>query len=154
MKNLYAYLFLSVFTSTYLCSCKPEQVFPDEPTLTFKEFRYNGSDTLNTVFSFTDGDGDIGVAPIGNDNNMILTLYYKDQNGEFQVALLPASTDTIRYPYRVPDLPEGQNGLEGDIYLVVNSALIPYDTIQFAAYIVDQTNHKSPVIRTPEIGLR
>lgn len=135
-------------------SCRPDPVFPDEPILSFKTYNYNGSDSLTTVFSFTDGDGDIGVAPAGNDYNMLLTLYYKDQNGEYQVGLLPASTDTIKYPYRIPELPDGQNGLEGDIHLLVNSAMITYDTIRFNAFIVDQTNHKSAVIQTPELGLR
>jgi hypothetical protein len=134
-------------------SCKQEQLFPDEPMLVFKEYKYNGLDTLKTIFSFTDGDGDIGVAPTGNDYNMLLTLYYKDANGNFQPALYPASTDTIKYPYRIPELPDGQNGLEGDIHLIVNTTMISYDTIQFDAYIVDQTNHKSSVIRTPEFGL-
>ncbi len=154
MKNLHASFFIFVTASALLCSCGPETVFPDEPMLEFKEYQYNGSDTLNTVFSFTDGDGDIGVAPTGSDYNMLLTLYYKDQSGEFQTAVNPLTNVPITYPYRVPELPDGQNGLEGDIYLVVNSAMIQYDTIQFDAYIVDQTNHMSTVIRTPEIGLR
>ena len=153
MKNL-RYIIIFAFTGSILVSCKPEQVFPDEPMLSFKEYQYNGADTLKTVFSFTDGDGDIGVAPTGNDINMMLTLYYKDQNGEFQVARPGISTtDSITYPFRIPELPDGQNGLEGDIYLIVNSAFIQYDVIQFNAYIVDQTNHKSSVIRTPEFAL-
>jgi hypothetical protein len=154
MKRLTTYSIF--FAGVVLCisSCKKEQLFPDEPMLTFKEYQYNGSDTLNTVFYFTDGDGDIGVAPDGNAANMWLTLYYKDQNGQFRVALYPASADTIKYPYRIPELPDGQNGVEGDIHLVVNSALIPYDTIQFSAFLVDQANHQSAVIRTPQFGLR
>lgn len=155
MKQLRTYLILFAASSIVMGACKQEQLFPDEPMLAFKEYQYNGTDTLNTVFSFTDGDGDIGVEPTGNDYNMMLTLYYKDQNGEFQVARPGVSqTDSITYTYRIPELPDGRNGLEGDIYLVVNSALIPYDTIQFNAFIVDQTNHKSAVIRTPEFGLR
>ena len=65
-----------------------------------------------------------------------------------------STTDSIAYTYRIPELPDGQNGLEGDIHLIVNSAMIIYDTIQFNAFIVDQTSHKSAVIRTPEFALR
>jgi hypothetical protein len=153
MKRTLLFFFLPGLLFT-LESCGPEPLFPDEPMLSFKEYQYNGSDTLKTIFSFTDGDGDIGVAPNGNDYNMWLKLYYKDANGEFQVALDQTMSDTIIYPYRVPELPDGQNGLEGDIHLVVNSSLILYDTIQFDAYIVDQTSHKSSIIRTPQFGLR
>lgn len=155
MKHFRAYLIVLAFAGAIFSSCKQEQLFPDEPMLAFKEYRYNGADTLTTVFYFTDGDGDIGVEPTGNDYNMMLTLYYKDANGEYQVARPGISTtDSIAYTYRIPELPDGQNGLEGDIHLVVNSAMITYDTIQFNAYIVDQTSHKSAVIRTPEFALR
>lgn len=155
MKQIRAYLIAFAVIAGAMSSCRPDPLFPDEPMLTFKEYRYNGADTLTTVFSFTDGDGDIGTAPDGSDYNMMLTLYYKDQNGEYQVARPPGyPDDTIAYTYRIPELPDGRNGLEGDIHLVVNSALIAYDTIQFNAFMVDQTNHKSAVIRTPEFGLR
>lgn len=132
-------------------ACTPDPVFPDEPVLKFKEFIYNGSDTLKAVFSFTDGDGDIGVSPTGNDSNMVLTLYYKGPDGLFHVARPGASTtDSIYYNYRIPDLPEGQSGLEGDIYLVVNPQFMLYDTIQFNAFMLDQSRNKSNVVRTPE----
>lgn len=155
MKHFRAHLIVLALAGAMFSSCKQEQLFPDEPMLAFKEYKYNGADTLTTVFYFTDGDGDIGVEPTGNDYNMMLTLYYKDANGEYQVARPGISTtDSIAYTYRIPELPDGQNGLEGDIHLVVNSAMITYDTIQFNAYIVDQTSHKSAVIRTPEFALR
>jgi hypothetical protein len=132
-------------------SCTPDPVFPDEPILTFKEFQYNGSDTLKAVFSFTDGDGDIGVATVGNDSNMVLTLYYKGPDGLFHVARPGISTtDSIYYTYRIPELADGQSGLEGDIYLVVNPQFMLYDTIQFNAFLLDQSNNKSAVVRTPE----
>lgn len=132
-------------------ACTPDPVFPDEPILTFKEYQYNGSDTLKVVFSFTDGDGDIGVDPTGNDSNMLLTLYYKAPDGQFHVARPPADPgDSIYYSYRIPELTEGQTGLEGDIYLVVNPSFMWYDTIQFNAFLLDQSHNKSVVVRTPE----
>lgn len=136
-------------------ACTPDPVFPDEPMLTFKEYQYNGSDTLKVVFSFTDGDGDIGVSPTGNDSNMVLTLFYKGPDGQFHMELEPGggADDSIYYTYRIPELTEGQTGLEGDIYLVVNSSLMPHDTIQFNAYLLDQSHNKSAVVRTPEFVL-
>ena len=151
MKKLFLYSVTFVAISAGIFSCTPDPVFPAEPIITFKEYIYNGSDTLRVVFSFTDGDGDIGVAPTGNDSNMVLTLYYKGPDGEFHVARPGVSTtDSIYYTYRIPELPESQSGLEGDIYLVVNPQFMLYDTIQFNAFLLDQTDHKSAVVRTPE----
>lgn len=151
MKSSIKYILLAVLLGSGFGACTPDPVFPDEPVLEFKEFIYNGTDTLKVVFSFTDGDGDIGVSPTGNDSNMVLTLYYKGPDGLFHVARPGASTtDSIYYNYRIPDLPEGQSGLEGDVYLIVNPQFMLYDTIQFNAYMLDQSRNKSNVVRTPE----
>jgi hypothetical protein len=145
----YFILFITICAGSFACT--PDPVFPAEPILTFKEYSYNGSDTLKVVFSFTDGDGDIGVTPVGNDSNMVLTLYYKGPDGQFHVARPGVSlVDSIYYTYRIPELPESQSGLEGDIYLVINPEFMLYDTIQFNAFLLDQTAHKSAVVRTPE----
>jgi len=151
MKNMRIYVSLFIAICAGAFACTPDPVFPDEPIITFKEYYYNGSDTLKVVFSFTDGDGDIGVTPVGNDSNMVLTLYYKAPDGQFHVARPGVSlTDSVYYTYRIPELPEGQSGLEGDIYLVINPQFMLYDTIQFNAFLLDQSAHKSGVVRTPE----
>lgn len=151
MNSMRTYLFLFFIICAGSFACTPDPVFPEEPIITFKEYQYNGSDTLKVVFSFTDGDGDIGVVPTGNDSNMVLTLYYKAPDGLFHVARPGISTvDSIYYTYRIPELVEGQSGLEGDIYLVVNPQFMIYDTIQFNAFLLDQSHNKSAVVRTPE----
>ena len=151
MKSMYKYLFSFLTICALGYSCTPDPVYPDEPQLTFLRYEYNGSDTLRAVFSFTDGDGDIGVSPTGNDSNMVLTLYYKAPDGQFHVARPGVSlTDSIYYTYRIPELPEGQRGLEGEIYLVVNPQFMIYDTIQFNAFLLDQSHNKSPLVRTSE----
>lgn len=151
MKVIRTYVSVFVIICAGALACTPDPIFPEEPILTFKEFQYNGTDTLKVVFSFTDGDGDIGVSPTGNDSNMVLTLYYKAPDGEFHVAHPAAApTDSIYYTYRIPELNEGQTGLEGDIYLVVNPQFMLYDTLQFNAFLLDQSNNKSAVVRTPE----
>ncbi|GAB4133199.1 MAG: hypothetical protein Fur0041_05230 [Bacteroidia bacterium] len=148
---------LGAILSVFAFSCKPEPVFPDEPILTFKEYIQNDvSDTLKVVFSFTDGDGDIGVSPTANDSNMVLVLYYKAPDGNFYVIDDPNTanpSDSVFYTYRIPKLASGQKGLEGDIYLTMNKAFIPYDTLQFTAFLLDQSDHKSNVVRTPEVEL-
>ena len=150
------------FTPTFIISalilfssCGPDVIFPAEPQLTFKEYKPGGQDSLKVMFTFTDGDGDIGVSPIGSDSNMLLVLYYKAADGFFYQAH-PSNDpgDSIVYLYRIQELPSGQNGLDGEIHLDVNTGFVTYDTIQFNAYLLDQTNHKSVVVRTPEIGIR
>lgn len=150
--NKYIAVFAVICAGAFACT--PDPVFPDEPMLTFKEYQYNGNDTLKVVFSFTDGDGDIGVSPTGNDSNMVLTLLYKGPDGEFHIERPPGNpSDSIYYAYRIPELTEGQTGLEGDIYLVINTLLMQHDTIQFNAYLLDQSHNKSEVVRTPEFVL-
>jgi hypothetical protein len=154
-RNLF---FASLFIAL-LVGCKPEPVFPIEPSLVFKEYiQSETSDSLQVVFSFTDGDGDIGVSPGDADTNMLLTVYYKNPLGEYSVYPqfnTADPLDSLTYPYRVPRLTASQKGVEGDIYVVINDAFISvYDTIAFNAFIVDQAGHRSQLVRTPELILR
>ncbi|MGL4597310.1 MAG: hypothetical protein ACRCYO_07280 [Bacteroidia bacterium] len=153
-------LFFSGLLLATLSACKPEPVFPIEPSLVFKEYiQSQTSDSLQVVFTFTDGDGDIGIAPGDADTNMLLTAYYRNALGEYIVYpnfnTVNNPFDSLVYPYRVPRLTASQKGVEGDIYVVINEAFISYyDTIAFNAFIVDQAGHKSQIVRTPELILR
>ncbi|MCA6361542.1 MAG: hypothetical protein IM638_00755 [Bacteroidetes bacterium] len=131
-------------------------MFPVEPVLTFKEFiQNNTSDSLQVVFSFTDGDGDIGVDETGTDSNLVLTLYVRDNAGNFipQDNISTAAPDSIYYNYRIPPLTRSQKGVEGDVYLTVNKDFISRDTIRFNAFMVDQTQHRSATVQTPTVIL-
>ncbi|MCU0435588.1 MAG: hypothetical protein MUC87_19165 [Bacteroidia bacterium] len=153
MKHLFLFsvILLSIFSG-----CKPEPVFPVEPVLTFKEYIQNtGSDSLQVVFSFTDGDGDIGISEGATDSNMVLTLYVRDNAGNFipQDNLSTPAIDSIYYNYRIPQLTRSQKGVEGDVYLTVNKGFIARDTIRFNAFMVDQTQHRSATVQTPSVIL-
>jgi hypothetical protein len=152
------FLFALVLVGAY--GCKPDPVFPAEPMLTFKEFiQEPGSDSLRIVFSFTDGDGDIGVAVNNPDPNMKVYLYGPNAAGTFiplQNLQTADTTDTLTYQYRIPPLSTGQSGLEGDIYITVYKSFLLLsgeDTLQFDAFLKDQSNHKSAIIRTPTVIL-
>lgn len=139
-----------------ISGCKPEPVFPVEPVLTFKEYIQNEtSDSLQVVFSFTDGDGDIGVSPAATDSNLVLTLYVPDASGNFipQDNISTAAPDSIYYNYRIPQLTSSQKGVEGDVYLTVNKAFIARDTIRFNAFMLDQSQHRSATVQTPSVIL-
>lgn len=167
MKLFRGILFFALFVVLYP-GCKPAPTFPVEPILKFKTTADNpnagfiqrsGSDSLQVVFSFTDGDGDIGVAPNDTNYNMLLTPYHKNPAGNWVVIddpNTPSTTDSLTYKYRIPKLTAGQVGLEGDIYVTVSKFIliqVGEDTLQFNAFLLDQAHHKSNVVRTPEVDL-
>ncbi|HLG04171.1 MAG TPA: hypothetical protein VI731_11290 [Bacteroidia bacterium] len=136
--------------------CKPDPVFPVEPVLTFDRFIQNpGSDSLQVVFKFTDGDGDIGVPINSPQPNMLLTPFHPGAVQTYEHIVIPPG-DTVRYEYRIPNLSAGQKGLEGDIYVTLNRSILYFageDTLVFDAYLTDQAGHKSQVVRTTEVIL-
>jgi hypothetical protein len=131
------------------------------PFLEFKEYiQIPGTDSLQVVFSFTDGDGDIGVSPLDTNSNMMLTIYHKNAAGQWVVIDDPYTqfdpNDSMRLKYRIPKLAAGQTGLEGDIYLLVNKSVFinaGEDTLQFNGVLIDQSHNQSAYVRTPEIIL-
>lgn len=155
MKILQVSLWLFVAVAFSTLSCGPDAVYPDIPQLSYKDYSYNGTDSLRVKFTFTDGDGDIGVAANGTDPNMLLTLYYKDVDGNYYIAYQPGNpTVPITYEFRIGELPETRNGLQGEIHVDINSLMITYNEIQFDAVLIDQAQHRSPVVRTQEIRLQ
>lgn len=153
MKQVFLFVALGLLAAA---GCKPEPVFPVEPVLTFKEYiQTDNSDSLQVVFSFTDGDGDIGVSQAARDSNMVLTLYVRDAAGNYipQDDISTVAIDSIYYNYRIPQLVASQKGVEGDVYLTVNKAFISRDTICFNAFLLDQAQHKSALVKTPPVLL-
>lgn len=151
-------IFLFMLPGVVFFGCKPEPVYPDEPALTFKEFRPQtaGSDSLTAVFSFTDGDGDIGLAPTDPDSNFLMTVYVPDANQNYQVLdnSITSQIDSVYYPYRISHLTAGQAGLEGDIYVtILHKSFIGRDTLQFNAFLLDQSHHRSNYVRTDPVVL-
>jgi hypothetical protein len=158
--NLFRGTIVIALFAVAIGGCTPDPVFPVEPMLTFKEFiQRPGSDSLDVVFSFTDGDGDIGVAVNSSDSNMVLTAYHRDPASGLWVVVDNPNTanplDSLCYTYRIPKLAAGQEGLEGDIYVTINKTFLALteDTLQFNAFLLDQSRNRSPYVRTPEVVL-
>lgn len=157
-------LFAAAMAVIGFSACLPNNDFPDEPILEFKEFKKvpdaNGKDDVGIlVLKFTDGDGDVGLGqadtfPPYNVDNIyyynLFTRYYEKQDGEYVEVVL----DPPNY-FRVPVLtPIGQNkSLEGEIEveLLINNPFSSYDTIKFEAWMVDLALHESNVVETGEI---
>ncbi|HET6243314.1 MAG: hypothetical protein H0V01_01990 [Bacteroidetes bacterium] len=144
-----------------LTGCMKKVDYPNEPIVKFKEFVRFNNDSAWFVFSFTDGDGDIGLKSSDIDKpfhiegehyyNFYMD-YYEKQNGEFVKITL-----AIPFSYRIPYItPEGKNkSLQGEILVRIPFEYMdsssPYDTIKYAAFIYDRTLNKSNTIETPEI---
>ncbi len=155
--KLISVIFFFVLFGLLFFGCKPQPTFPVEPVLTFSKFlQPTGSDSLRIVFSFTDGDGDIGVSQTDTDSNMVVTVYVPDATGHFVVLdnINTPQADSIMYTYRIPHLTAGQVGLEGDIYVTnEHKSFIGRDTLQFNAFLLDQAHHKSNLVRTQTVIL-
>jgi len=167
---------LLVISAVTILSCRKFEEFPIEPIITYENFliEYN-LETGKTergvlMFSYTDGDGDLGLAadelyPPYNQGskyyyNMIIN-YYEKQNGVFvEVPLLSwnadsAYYDTLTFNSRFPRLLKNVENqpIQGQFSytLFILNPLSDYDTIKFTAYIIDRALHESNVIETPEI---
>ncbi|RLD35403.1 MAG: hypothetical protein DRJ02_08950 [Bacteroidetes bacterium] len=165
-----------VLSGLIFLSCRKFEEYPVEPAIEFKDFllEYN-LETGKTergvlIFSYTDGDGDLGLGPedtrppfnLGGDYyyNLIIK-YFERQNGVFiEVPLLAWNPDSARYdtltfntrfPKLIPEvLDKPIKGVFNDTLFILNP-LSQYDTIKFSAYIIDRALHESNTIETPPI---
>jgi len=160
--------------SLLLFSCKKDNQFPDTPQITFLAFDQvkdiSGKDSSGVLrFTFTDGDGDIGLTPADtfppyNKGSIyyfnFFISYYEKQNGNWVKIVVPGfppGSDTLSNNSRMPYItPEGQNkALEGEIQmsLFTNNPFSPFDTIKYEVTIADRALNRSNQITTREIVL-
>lgn len=171
-KNLIGLLFLALA----VLSCQKPVEYPIEPHIKYEGFTYliNADSTFSgegvISFSYTDGDGDLGLndsdtlPPFGLHDahyyNMVVD-YLKCVNGEFvKMPLLSwnvqtQSYDTISFNARFKRLcnSEEPKAISGtmDYTLIVQNPLSPDDTVKFEIRILDRALHESNVIQTDAI---
>jgi hypothetical protein len=163
-------------------SCQKKVEYPVEPKIAYEGFTYlmNPDSTFSgqcvISFSYTDGDGDLGLddsdtlPPFGfNDTyyyNMVLD-YLKSENGVFvktpllspHVPTGPADTlvlfDTVTFNARFKRLRDSEEpkAISGtmDYKLTVQNPFSPNDTVKFEIRILDRALHESNVIQTEAI---
>ncbi len=157
-------------------SCKRQDRFAPEPSIEYLAFEkiYNTVDSIYDrgvlKFSFTDGDGDLGLAkndtfpPFNFDSpyyyNLIIS-YFEIQNGiikEVAITYYNPNTqqfDTITQNARIPMLtPAAVNkSISGEIYdtLFIYNYNSEFDSIFFKAYILDRSLNESNTIVTDTI---
>ena len=144
-------------------SCLNAPDYPDTPFIEFislsKDTLRQGQfleDSLRVRFRFEDGDGDIGRANQDDENN----VFFIDER-----------TGTTEYTFGIPAIPQegAGNGVEGEVKIILFNTCciyedgtdpcvpnfnVPYDTVQYRIYIVDQAGHRSNDIFTPPIILK
>lgn len=151
----------------FLAGCPEIEVIPEIPEIEFLSFTLSEDvDELQNiilagelVFSFQDGDGDIGlqepdtITP-GDTTvfNLFFTMFHKT-GGEY----IELGEDDLGAPlyYRIPYIEprEGQNKIvRGEVNIRFEYPIIKYDTIRYDFYITDRALHKSNIESTPDIG--
>ncbi len=160
------YIFL-IIISVLLTGCPDIEVIPEIPEIEFLSFTLNEDvDDLGNVilmgeliFSFQDGDGDIGLPEPdtitqidSTDYDLFFTMYKKIGGVYIQLGEDDLGTPlNYRIPYIEPR--EGQNKiLRGEINILFEYPTIQYDTIRYDFYITDRALHRSNVESTPDIG--
>ncbi|MFH1319055.1 MAG: hypothetical protein ABII90_00165 [Bacteroidota bacterium] len=157
-------------------SCLLPDEYPPEPGIKFESYSYK--DTLNELdmpvhagilkFSFTDGDGDIGLndgdtlPPYSDCKDSTCNNVYINRIGINNGNL----SELLSFDYRIPDItPAGQNKtLKGEIEVELDIRLpviiitddydtITYDTVIYEVYIYDRALNQSNIITTPSIVL-
>lgn len=165
---------LSFLLLGVLHQCKKKQSFSKIPEIEYIGFQLLQSEASSVpergvlMFSYTDGDGDIGLSQgdttgiFGKDSDYYFNLwitYQERQNGDWKTVYLvnPQTLDTTYLHARVPVLmPNMKNkNIHGEIFdtIPVNNPLSDFDTIRFKVELIDKALNHSNVIETPAIVL-
>jgi len=147
-----------------LASCLKRENFPNRPQIEFLGFYPNpaamgAGDSLGAVkFSFTDGDGDLGLnegdtlgenAPSQPYFYNLFITYFEKQNGNF-VEVVPPFPFHVRFKRLTSE--GGGSELEGEMEVGVTARPgTPYDTVRYEMYIVDRALQHSDTIVTSDI---
>lgn len=136
--------------SILFTGCSDEETYPVTPAIEFvslqKYTSLSGNDSLELIFSFTDGDGDLGSPPSDSLSRDIYVKLFEQRNGVFVEANLPAPLE-----YRMPYLePRGNNeSLKGEVKINIDYNILQLnDTIYYELFIKDRAGRKSNEITT------
>jgi hypothetical protein len=160
----FATLLFSVLLLMISCD-EIDPVYPDEPVVDYQSFGLFisidalGNTTLmgQLTFDFTDGDGNLGLAPLVDTSalnvpdtvkyNFFLHLY--DLQGYDFVEIPDEDGGVLKY--RIPYL--DKQPLSGTMDLQISYPVINYDTIYYTFYIYDRDYNRSNIDTTDIIVL-
>ena len=146
-------------------ACVTAPDFPDEPVLTFagvsRTMMDQGAlnqDSIVVFFTFTDGDGDLGIPP-------------EERTGQsFDLLVVDTRTNNIQDKFFLPYVPPkgATNGISGNGRVVLFSTCCIYDDgtppcsippefttqdIEYEIYVIDRSGNESNRISTGPITL-
>ena len=164
-------LVLSFFILAATSCLKPES-FPNEPIIEFVDFTPFG-DSGKLKFSFTDGDGDIGLTqnqlspPFDTSSYYYYNLYihyYEKMNGVWVRGTADPggnnfpTADSITFAYRLENItPIGQNtALRGEVQVTMepfhfNINSNHNDSLRYEFLLIDRNLNISNIVETPLI---
>lgn len=145
-------------TSLYQCQEKP--VYPDVPIINYESFfLYITTNNLDQEvvagklnFSFTDGDGNIGLEPwpdtfaIGLPDTQRYNLFMQMYDLEDNEFVMVPEEDGGYLKYIIPYL--DKQPLSGTITVTIEYPIIRYDTIFYTFFLLDREYNRSNVDTT------
>lgn len=164
MKNLMKIITGSIavilLISMAITSCESLENASNVPSIKFKEYTsFITSDTLGNlinagelVFSFIDGDADLGEYSAADRNNIVLLPFEKIDGEYFSVdSALYGQSFTFTKDEKLDR--EGQyKTIQGEIKVELSFYIKPpFDTMRYDFYILDRADHKSNVESTTDI---
>ncbi len=138
----------------FATGCIKLKTFPPTPVITFKSLSVNevkqGVTPIKIIFTFTDGDGDIGLTQQDTSKDVLILDVRKG---------LP-SFPPLQYDYRMPYVtPEGNNkSISGEVEIDIPNTFcrpgLATDTLKYTVQIKDRAGNKSNTLETPMIIVR
>jgi len=154
MVNRRYYILFVILMISLFVSCEKVEEFSDTPKIKFKDFYITPGvegmtiGTGNLVFTFVDGDGDIGNFNNPDENNdadslnMFISGSYRDG-----VDFIPFYFNSLNLPY----IEEGvyRKTIEGEIKITIDLTIQTPDTLMYSFYLIDRAGHQSNTETTP-----
>lgn len=123
-------------------------------------------DTIKVVFSFIDGDGDLGLTDedtifVDDDTvtRVVFLDYFEFREGRYQ-RIMPVlgggPDDTLVYYYNIPRLTESSNpkAIKGEVQVSIKPYAFPRDTtkrIRCRLRVIDRAGNWSNEVTSPDI---
>lgn len=140
-------------------ACVKKKSFSQSPEIEFKSFTpYGNTDTADLVIGFSDGDGDIGKEKESKDYNLFMTYYYFNaDSNRFTAFYSSFINDTLRLPYTIRKPVDDYNGkpISGEVAVKINGyrASKTHKRIKYVLYMLDNADHRSNLLSTPELNV-
>ncbi len=142
-----------------LFACVKKKSFSQSPEIEFISFTpYGLTDTADLVLGFSDGDGDIGKEKEDKAYNLFMTYYYfNTDSNRFMAYYSAALLDTVRLPYTIRKPSDDYNGkpISGEVSVKINGYRVSktHKRIKYVMYMLDNGNHVSNLLSTPELNV-